>query len=105
MCDADDQGKIYAYNVLGKDLLSGSGPELIGLQLASDGSYDGQPEEVVEKVCIAYLKGDGKVVHVAPDGLDLAPGSIVFVKDSSGATQPYGRSRRSASRSPSTANL
>jgi hypothetical protein len=39
-----------------------------GLQLASDGSYDGQPEEVVEKVFIAYLKGDGKVVHVAPTG-------------------------------------
>jgi hypothetical protein len=81
---SDDQGKIYAYTVLGKDLLSGSGPELIGLQLASDGSYDGQPEDVVAKVCVAYLKGDGKVVHVAPDGLDLAPGFIVFVKDSSG---------------------
>jgi hypothetical protein len=50
------------------------------------GSYDGQPEVVVEKVRIAYLKGDGKVVHVAPDGLKLAPGFIVFVKDSRGHT-------------------
>jgi hypothetical protein len=86
MCDADDQGKVYAYTVLGKDLLSGSGPELIGLQLTSDGTYDDQPEDVVAKVCIAHLKGDGKVVHVSPDGLDLAPGFIVFVKDSGGHT-------------------
>jgi hypothetical protein len=86
MCDADDQGKIYAYSALGKDLLSGSGPELIGLQLASDGTYDGQSEDVAAKVCVAYLKGDATVVHVSPDGLDLAPGFIVFVKDGAGHT-------------------
>jgi hypothetical protein len=86
MCDADDQGKIYAYSVLRKDLLAGSGPELIGLQLASDGTYDGQPEDVAAKVCVAYLQGEGKAIHVSPDGLDLAPGFIVFVKDNVGHT-------------------
>jgi hypothetical protein len=69
-----------------RDLLSGGGPELIGLQLASDGTYDGQSQDIAEKVCVAYLKGDGKVVHVAADGLDSDPSFIVFVKDGSGHT-------------------
>ncbi|MGA9605075.1 MAG: hypothetical protein WBQ82_13270 [Methyloceanibacter sp.] len=86
MCDADAEGKVYSYTIVAKDLLSGGGPELIGLQLASDGTYDGQPQDVAAKVCVAYLKGDGEVVHIAPDGLDIAPGFIVFVKDSSGHT-------------------
>jgi hypothetical protein len=86
MCDADAEGNVYSYTIVAKDLLSGGGPELIGLQLASDGSYDGQPQDVAAKVCVAYLKGGGEVVHINPDGLDLALGFIVFVKDSSGHT-------------------
>ena len=86
MCDADAEGNVYSYTIVAKDLLSGGGPELIGLQLASDGSYDGQPQDVAAKVCVAYLKGGGEVVHINPDGLDVAPGFIVFVKDSSGHT-------------------
>ena len=86
MCDADAEGNVYSYTIVAKDLLSGGGPELIGLQLASDGTYDGQPEDVAAKVCVAYLKGGGEVVHINPDGLDIAPGFIVFVKDSSGHT-------------------
>ena len=86
MCDADAEGNVYSYTIVAKDLLSGGGPELIGLQLASDGTYDGRPEDVAAKVCVAYLKGGGEVVHINPDGLDIAPGFIVFVKDSSGHT-------------------
>jgi len=86
MCDADAEGNVYSYTIVAKDLLSGGGPELIGLQLASDGTYDGQPQDVAAKVCVAYLKGGGEVVHINPDGLDIAPGFIVFVKDSSGHT-------------------
>jgi len=86
MCDADADGNVYSYTIVAKDLLSGGGPELIGLQLASDGTYDGQPQDVAAKVCVAYLKGGGEVVHINPDGLDIAPGFIVFVKDSSGHT-------------------
>lgn len=86
MCDADAEGNVYSYTIVAKDLLSGGGPELIGLQLASDDSYDGQPQDVAAKVCVAYLKGGGEVVHINPDGLDIAPGFVVFVKDSSGHT-------------------
>ena len=37
MCDADAEGNVYSYNIVASDLLKGGGPELIGLQLASDG--------------------------------------------------------------------
>ncbi len=86
MCDADAQGNVYAYTVVASDLLKGTGPDLIGLQLTSDGSYDGAPQDVAAKVCVAYLKDGGEAVHVAADGLDLSPGFIVFVKDGSGRT-------------------
>ena len=110
MCDADAEGNVYSYTIVAKDLLSGGGPELIGLQLASDGSYDGQPQDVAAKVCVAYLKGGGEVVHINPDGLDIAPGFIVFVKDSSGQTYLCNATgdagvwafERLVSRSPST---
>jgi hypothetical protein len=86
MCDADAEGNVYAYTIVASDLLKGAGPELIGLQLTSDGTYGGNPQDIAAKVCVAYLKDGGAVVHVAEDGLDLAPGFIVFVKDGSGHT-------------------
>ncbi len=86
MCDADADGNVYAYTIVDSDLLAGGGPELIGLELTYDGGYDGKPEDVVAKVCVAYLKTGGEAVHVAEDGLDLSPGFIVFVKDGSGRT-------------------
>jgi hypothetical protein len=86
MCDADSEGNVYSYTIVASDLLSGGGPELIGLQLASDGSFDGQPQDVAAKVCVAYLKDGGEVVHIAEDGLEVSPGFIVFVKDGSGHT-------------------
>ncbi len=84
MCDADAKGNVYAYTIVASDLLSGGGAELIGLQLTSDGTYDGQPQDVAEKVCVAYLKGDGSLVGSTGDGLDSDPGFVVFVKDGSG---------------------
>ena len=86
MCDADAEGNVYSYTIVASDLLKGGGPELIGLQLASDGTYDGQPQDVAAKVCVAYLKAGGEVVHIAEDGLNISPGFIVFVKDGSGHT-------------------
>ena len=77
------EGNVYSYTIVASDLLDGGGPELIGLQLASDGTYDGQPQDIAEKVCVAYLK-DGKLVGSASDGLDTDPGFVVFVKDGSG---------------------
>lgn len=84
MCDADADGQVYSYSILAKDLLKGGGPELIGLQPASDGSYDGEPQQIAEKVCVAYLADGGKVLASAPDGLEADPGFLIFVQDSAG---------------------
>ncbi|HEV7464385.1 MAG TPA: hypothetical protein VGN85_10860 [Methyloceanibacter sp.] len=84
MCDADDGGKVYSYAMVTGDLLDGGGPDMIGLQLASDGTYDGQPQEIAEKVCAAYLTGGGKVLASAPDGFETDPGFVVFVGGDAG---------------------
>lgn len=82
MCDADADGNVYSYSIVAKDLLEGGGPELIGLQLASDGTYDGKPEEIAGKVCAAYLTDGGKVLATNSDGLAIDPGFVIFVEDS-----------------------
>jgi hypothetical protein len=84
MCDADSQGNVYTYTILTGDLLAGTGPELIGLQPASNGTLDGDPKTIAEKVCVAHLEGGGKVLVSAADGLDSDPGFIVFVQDNAG---------------------
>jgi sugar lactone lactonase YvrE len=84
MCDADDGGKVYSYAMVTSDLLDGDGPDMIGLQLASDGTYDGMPQDIAEKVCAAYLTDGGKVLASASDGLETDPGFIVFVGDKAG---------------------
>ena len=84
MCDADADGNVYSYSIVGKDLLEGAGPELIGLQLTANGTYDDEPQTVAEKVCAAYLDG-GEVLLSASDGLEADPGFIVFVADKTGA--------------------
>jgi hypothetical protein len=84
MCDADSEGYVYSYSLVTDDLLGGAGPEMIGLQLASDGSIDEHPQTVAEKICVAYLDG-GSVIASQPDGLDIDPGYIVFVEDTAGS--------------------
>jgi hypothetical protein len=66
------------------DLLAGTGPEMIGLQLTSDGTYDGEPQKIAEKVCAAYLEGGGKVLTSTPDGFENDPGFVIFVADKDG---------------------
>jgi len=83
MCDADSDGNVYSYTVLTKDLLDGGGGELIGLQLTVDGTLE--PQQIAEKVCVAYLIDGGKVLASAPDGLEADPGFLIFVQDSAGA--------------------
>ena len=85
MCDADSDGNVYSYTILTKDLLEGGGGELIGLQLTADGTVEGEPQQIAEKVCVAYLTDGAKVLASAPDGLDEDPGFLVFVQDSAGA--------------------
>jgi outer membrane protein assembly factor BamB len=84
MCDADTDGNVYSYSLVGGDLLEGAGPEMIGLELAADGTYSDDPQKIAEKVCVAYLEGGGKVLVSAPDGLEDDPGFVVFVADQNG---------------------
>ena len=84
MCDADADGNVYVYSILTGDLLEGAGGELIGLQLASDGTYDGEPQQIAEKVCAAYLTDGGKVLASTPDGFEADPGFVIFVQDNAG---------------------
>lgn len=89
MCDADADGNVYVYSMLTGDLLEGAGGELIGLQLTSDGGFEGEPQQIAAKVCVAHLNnGDdgGKVVAIASDGLEADPGFIIFVQNTEGAT-------------------
>jgi len=85
MCDADADGNVYSYSLVTDDLLEGAGPEMIGLELAADGTSSDDPQTIAEKVCAAYLEGGGKVLVSAPDGFEDDPGFIVFVEDQTGA--------------------
>jgi hypothetical protein len=84
MCDADSQGFVYSYSLVANDLLSGSGPELIGLQPASNGGFEDQPQAIAEKVCVAYLEDGGTVLSSLADGLSDDPGYAVFVETTAG---------------------
>jgi hypothetical protein len=55
MCDADADGNVYSYSLVKNDLLAGTGPEMIGLQKTANGTYEGEPQAIAEKVCVAYL--------------------------------------------------
>jgi len=84
LCDADADGNVYVYSILTGDLLEGAGGELIGLQLASDGTYEGEPQKIAEKVCAAYLNDGGMVLASTPDGFESDPGFAIFVEDTKG---------------------
>lgn len=86
MCDADADGNVYVYSLLTGDLLEGAGGELIGLQLTADGGFDGEPQAIAEKVCVAHAGEGGKVLAIAPDGLEVDPGFVIFVQNAAGET-------------------
>jgi hypothetical protein len=86
MCDADADGNVYVYSLLTGDLLQGAGGELIGLQLTADGGFDGEPQQIAEKVCVAHTGDGGKVLAIAPDGLEADPGFVIFVQNAAGET-------------------
>jgi hypothetical protein len=52
MCDADSDGNVYSYSLVAQDLLDGAGPEMVGLTEADFGQVD--PQEMAQKVCVAY---------------------------------------------------
>jgi hypothetical protein len=86
MCDADADGNVYVYSLLTGDLLQGAGGELIGLQLTADGGFDGEPQQIAQKVCVAHTGEGGKVLAIAPDGLEADPGFVIFVQNAAGET-------------------
>jgi hypothetical protein len=86
MCDADADGNVYVYSLLTGDLLEGAGGELIGLQLTADGGFDGEPQAIAERVCVAHVGEGGKVLAIAPDGLEVDPGFVIFVQNAAGET-------------------
>jgi hypothetical protein len=75
LCDADANGNVYSYSIVTKDLLAGAAAEMIGLQQTSNGTYEGEPQKIAEKVCAAYLTVGGEVLASAPDGLSPIPAS------------------------------
>jgi hypothetical protein len=81
----DGSGNVYTYSLIGKDLLKGTGGELLGLQPTANGGFVGQPQKIAEKVCAAYLVEGGTVLMSTPDGLENDPGFAVFVADKNGA--------------------
>ena len=84
MCDADASGNVYSYSIVKSDLLAGAGAEMIGLQQSSNGTYEGEPQKIAEKVCTAHLTDGGKVLASTPDGYESDPGFIIFVQDTAG---------------------
>ena len=84
MCDADASGNVYSYSIVKSDLLAGAGAEMIGLQQTSNGTYEGEPQKIAEKVCAAYLTDGGQVLASTPDGYDADPGFVIFVQDTAG---------------------
>jgi hypothetical protein len=82
MCDADADGNVYSYSLVTEDLVEGWGAELLGLTEAS--LAEANPQEVAEKVCIAYMTDGGEVLSSSPDGYGQYPGYVVFVKDTLG---------------------
>ena len=84
MCDADASGNVYTYSIVKSDLLAGAGAEMIGLQQTSNGTYEGEPQKIAEKVCAAYLTDGGKGLASTPDGLASDPGFVIFVEDNAG---------------------
>jgi hypothetical protein len=91
LCNADAEGKIFAYNKMVGDLLEGAGANLVGLEPAVNESGVSVPAKnplgIAESACQAYLSdGPGKIVGSGPDGLDgdWVPGYFVYIDTGDG---------------------
>jgi hypothetical protein len=82
MCDADADGYVYTYSLVTGDILDGAGPEMIGLQEADFAAEN--PQEIAEKVCVAYLTDGGEVVGSFADGFENDPGYLIFIETDAG---------------------
>jgi hypothetical protein len=82
LCDADDEGNVYSYSLVTKDLLEGDGLTVAGITEVDLSEMT--PQEVAEKVCVGWLDGGGQVAAIAPDGFEQDPGFAIFVKNEAG---------------------
>jgi hypothetical protein len=89
LCNANQDGKVFALAQMTGDLLKGAGAYLINSD--EDGEGDGEAPEktpiaIAELACQAYLDNEGKVVGSGPDGLngEWVPGFLVFIEADNG---------------------
>ena len=66
---------IYSYTIVKSDCSKATAPSW---------SVFSSPQEIAEKVCVAYLSEGGSLVGSTSDGLDSDLGFVVFVKAGSG---------------------
>jgi hypothetical protein len=93
LCNADADGRVYAYSMIFDDLLAGAGASLVTpIILDRDGKPVSPPPDplaTAELACRAYLDGEGdEVVARGPDGLNTnwLPGYYVFLETEAGET-------------------
>jgi hypothetical protein len=91
LCNADEEGHVFAYSKMIGDLLEGAGAYLVDIDPVTSTGEIGVPKhnplKVAERACQAYLSdGPGKVVGGGPDGLegDWVPGYFVFIETGEG---------------------
>ena len=90
-CRADDQGRVYVYTEITRDLLGGKGAGLFNIEPASDDGGVSQPDrnplDIAERACRALIEGDaGTVTGRGGDGLagDWVAGYFVFIETGEG---------------------
>jgi hypothetical protein len=88
LCNANQEGKIFAYTQMAGDLLKGAGGYLVDINGGEDDADlpKKSPLTIAELACQAYLDNEGKVVGSGADGLngDFVPGYFVFLETNKG---------------------
>jgi hypothetical protein len=89
LCNADNEGHVFAYSKMVGDLLEGAGASLVDIDPVTNETGMPKPDPLkgAGRACQAYLAdGPGKIVGGGPDGLDgnWVPGFYVFIETSEG---------------------
>jgi hypothetical protein len=89
LCNANQEGKVFALAQMTGDLLEGAGAYLVDSDEEGDGDAevpDKNPLTIAELACHAYLDNEGKVIGSGSDGLsgDWVPGFFVFIENDKG---------------------
>jgi hypothetical protein len=91
LCNANEEGKVFALAQMTGDLLEGAGAYLVDSGKEGEGEGDveapeKEPVTIAELACHAYLDNEGKVIGSGADGLngDWVPGFFVFIETGKG---------------------